>query len=44
MTSHKVLLAILLLSKIGTGMVSLFVLARCLGPADYGFVATIFCL
>jgi O-antigen/teichoic acid export membrane protein len=42
MTRHKVLLAISLLSKIGTGMVSLFVLARGLGPADYGFVATVF--
>ncbi|QQR35432.1 oligosaccharide flippase family protein [Devosia oryziradicis] len=42
MTRHKLLLAISLLSKIGTGMVSLFVLARGLGPADYGFVATVF--
>lgn len=42
MTRHKVLLAISLLSKIGTGMVSLFVLARGLGPTDYGFVATVF--
>ena len=31
-----------MLARIGTGFVSLFVLARGLGPADYGFVATVF--
>lgn len=42
MNRHKILLTISLLSRIGTGMISLFVLARGLGPTDYGFVATVF--
>ena len=42
MTRNKIFLAIAMLARIGTGFVSLFVLARALGPTDYGFVATVF--
>jgi len=41
MNRHKALLAISLLARAGAGFVGLFVLARALGPADYGLVATI---
>lgn len=42
MRRQKFLLALSLLARIGTGLVSLMVLARGLGPADYGFIATVF--
>lgn len=42
MTRQKLVLALSLLARIGTGLVSLLVLARGLGPADYGFIATVF--
>ncbi|GLQ09187.1 hypothetical protein GCM10007913_11190 [Devosia yakushimensis] len=41
MTRQKLLLALSLLARIATGLVSLLVLARGLGPADYGFIATV---
>jgi O-antigen/teichoic acid export membrane protein len=42
MRRQKLLLAISLLARIGTGLISLLVLARGLGPVDYGFIATVF--
>lgn len=42
MRRQKLLLAISLLARLGTGLISLLVLARGLGPADYGFIATVF--
>lgn len=42
MRRHKALLAVSLLARMGAGLASLLFLARALGPADYGLVATIF--
>lgn len=38
---HQALLAISMLSRIGVGMISLFVLVHGLGAADYGFLVTV---
>lgn len=42
MTRQKLWLALSLLARTGTGLISLLLLARGLGPADYGFIATVF--
>lgn len=42
MNRHKALLTLALLGRLLAGFASLFLLARTLGPADYGVVATVF--
>ena len=42
MNRQKFFLAISMLARIASGIVSLFLLARGLGPTDYGFIATVF--
>jgi len=42
MRRHKALLTLTMLMRMGGGLASLFLLARALGPGDYGVVATVF--